>query len=88
MSSKKNTAKELRNEPPKEKAIKIDVNEKQKITINKKDRYKSQASFLQVSSLGFTSWKADNYRRKNFGSKSYRHSIYGFSTEHLAPRRE
>ena len=88
MSSKKSTAKEIQNEPPKEKAIKIDVNEKQKITINKKDRFKSQASFLQVSALGFTSWKEDRHRRRNFGPKTYRHSIYGFSTEHLAPRRE
>ena len=78
----------LKESVPKEKKPKIDVYEKQKMTINKKDQFKSQASFLQVSALGFTSWKADHHRRRNFGPKTYRHSKYGFSTEHLAPRRE
>lgn len=91
MSSKKNAAPTVnatKENAPKVNATKINVNEKQKIIINRKDQYKSQASFLEISALGFHSWKVDHYRRRNFGPKTFRHSVYGFSTEHLAPRRE
>ena len=75
------------NSPKSKRPEKLDTNAKQKITINKIDRMKSQASFLESSALGFHSWKADRYKRRNFGPKTYRHSVYGFSTEHLAPKR-
>ena len=63
------------------------MSDKEKITIQGKDRLKDIKSFTLKSALGFHSWKREPYRTGQT-PKWNGHSQYGYSTSHLAPVRQ